>query len=79
MRTATYTDDVNDAQVRWGSHDDPRGLLIPGGIYAVESVEVHTNHTKIFLAAFPGKSFNSVWFDIDLEEDFERWRNREGY
>lgn len=50
------------AQVNWGGHADPRGLLEVGKAYEVYRIEVHTWHTKVFLVGFPGKSFNSVWF-----------------
>lgn len=54
--------DATDAQVRWGSNDDPRGILVPGKSYAVASVDVRSSHTKVELVAFPGKRFNSVCF-----------------
>lgn len=52
-----------DAQTRWGGNDDPRMFLIVGEVYEVQSVEVHTWHTKIVLKQFPGKRFNSVCFE----------------
>lgn len=51
----------NDSQVRWGSNDDPRNVLIEGDIYQIEKVEIHSSHTKIFLRGVQGK-FNSVSF-----------------
>lgn len=79
MRTATYSGDVSEAQIQWGSHTDPRSLLIPHHTYIVESIDVHTNHTKVFLVNFPGCSFNSVWFeDLDLSYDIEEWQRARG-
>ena len=63
MRYRFIEDDVSDAQVNWGGHSDPRGLLVVGATYDVLRVEQHTLHTKVFLKDFPGKSFNSVWFE----------------
>lgn len=55
----------SDAQVRWGSNDDPRecGLVI-GKSYELERKEEHSWHTKYYLVEFPGKKFNSVCFDV---------------
>lgn len=78
MRKAKYLGDASDFQVRWGSNDDPRGLLQDGQEYEVERVEVHTQHTKIHLKEFPGKRFNSVHFDLDIEADIETWRRERG-
>jgi len=49
-------------QVNWGSNDDPRGLLTKGEAYTVSNREVHSFHTKLTLAEFPGKKFNSASF-----------------
>lgn len=57
-----YTGEVSDSQVRWGIHDDPRGVLTPGKEYIVEKTEVRSYHTKVYLKDFPGWKFNSVWF-----------------
>ncbi len=54
---------VDEPSIRWGNHADPRGLLQEGCLYEVERKEVHSWHTKIFLKGFPGKQFNSVWFE----------------
>lgn len=53
---------ASDEQVAWGSNDDPRGLLEIGRSYHVHTRDVHSWHTKIELAEFPGKRFNSVCF-----------------
>lgn len=52
---------ATDDQVRWGGNDDPRLVLVEGGIYEVEREEVHSWHTKLYLKGIPGK-FNSVSF-----------------
>lgn len=38
-------------------------LLEVGKEYTVESVEVHSWHTLVYLKEFSGKSFNSVAFE----------------
>jgi hypothetical protein len=48
-------------QIRWGNNDDPRSLLIVGKEYAIEKVEVHSQHTKVKLRHKMGM-FNSVCF-----------------
>lgn len=55
---------VSQMQIDWGSHDDPKDLEY-GKDYELDHAVVRSQHTKIFLKEFPGKSFNSVWFDID--------------
>ncbi len=52
-------------QIKWGGNTDPKGLLEVGKKYEVEGIEVHSWHTKVFLTDFPGKQFNSIWFDRD--------------
>lgn len=54
---------ATDAQVGWGNNTDPRGILEVDRVYEVESVEVHSYHTKIRLVGIEGK-FNSAHFDI---------------
>ena len=49
-------------QVRWGSNDNPKGLLFEGDIYYVERVEIHSWHTKLYLRGVYGK-YNSVCFE----------------
>ena len=53
------------AQINWGGHDDPNGLLNPGTEYELEGVYEHSSYTTIHLKEFPGKKFNSVWFDMN--------------
>ena len=49
------------AQIKWGGHTDPRGVLKGSATYIVESVSVRSWHTKIYLAGFTGH-FNSACF-----------------
>jgi hypothetical protein len=49
-------------QINWGSNDDPRGILIEGDKYYVESVDVRSHHTKLTLRGISGR-FNSVCFE----------------
>ena len=53
----------SDSQVNWGSHADPTGLLVVGKTYTIDHTAVHSSYTKVFLEGFPGKHFNSVWFE----------------
>jgi hypothetical protein len=55
---------ASDAQVNFGSNDDPRGLLEEGKIYTLKGKEIHSWHTKYSLEEFPHKKFNSVSFGI---------------
>lgn len=50
-------------QVRWGSNDDPNEFLKEGDLAEIESVEVHSWHTKIRLKGIKGR-FNSVSFKL---------------
>ena len=52
----------DEEQVRWGSNDNPKGILFEGDVYYVERVEIHSWHTKLYLRGFQGK-FNSVCFE----------------
>lgn len=54
---------ASDEQARWGACSDPRGKLNVGTIYEVESQEVHSWHTKLYLKGIEG-GYNSVCFDI---------------
>lgn len=51
------------AQIRWGGNDDPNGVLEVGEEYTVDHTDVRSSHTKLFLKEFPGKQFNTVWFE----------------
>ena len=51
-----------EEQVRWGSNDNPKGVLFEGDIYYIEKVEIHSWHTKLYLRGVYGK-FNSVCFE----------------
>ena len=52
----------SEHQIRWGNCKDPRHRLIEKGLYMVERLEVHTQHTKVWLEHFDGP-FNSVCFE----------------
>jgi hypothetical protein len=52
----------DEEQVRWGSNDNPKGVLFEGDIYYVERVEIHSWHTKLHLRGVRGK-FNSSYFE----------------
>lgn len=61
-------------QVNWGGNDDPRGVLVDGGIYKVLRVEPHTQHTKVYLEEFPSLKFNSVHFELVGVEKSLYWK-----
>ena len=50
-------------QVYWGNNDAP-DMLTMGETYTIETVDVHTSHTKVTLKNIPGR-FNSVHFEED--------------
>ena len=52
---------ATDSQVAWGGNDDPRKVLTEGEEYTIESVDVHSWHTKITLVGIKGR-FNNVSF-----------------
>ena len=51
------------AQIRWGGNVDPTGFLVVGMDYTIDKLIRKSSHTKVFLKEFPGKQFNSVWFE----------------
>lgn len=53
---------ADESQIKWGSNNDPNEHLRVGDIVEIESVEVHSWHTKLYLVGIPGK-FNSVSFE----------------
>lgn len=63
---------ASDVQVQWGNCDDPRDVLIKGEVYEVEKEEVHTWHTKLYLAGIEGR-FNSVCFE---RRGGQRWPSK---
>lgn len=63
---------TTDDQVKWGSNDDPRGLLVEGDSYTLIRVEIHSWHTKYELLEFPGKQFNSVSFSEPVDDIYEK-------
>lgn len=56
---------VTQVQIDWAGNADPAGLLVVGQEYELDYADVRSQSTRIFLKDFPGKQFNSVWFDID--------------
>ena len=61
--------DVSQAQISYGNHSDPCGVLEVGKIYTIQKTDVRSGHTKVYLKEFQGMSFNSVWFrDINVED-----------
>lgn len=60
-----YREDAHTDQVRWGSNDDPRGVLIVGQVYTVVRREVHSWHTKVWLREFPDLKFNAIHFSAE--------------
>ena len=57
-----------EAQQGWGSNDSPeeKGLVV-GNVYEVDSIEVHTWHTKVTIKDVAGR-FNSVCFEPFTDE-----------
>lgn len=53
---------ASDAQVAWGDCSDPRGVLVEGDVYELESSHVYNWHTKYHLDGFEG-GFNSLCFE----------------
>ncbi len=54
----------DDEATRWGGNDSPKDCLTIGKVYTLaRDPEVHTWHTKYYLAEIPGKRFNSVQFE----------------
>ena len=54
---------ANESQISWGGNDDPNKVLTVGEKYDIESVDVHSWHTKITLVGFEGV-FNSSSFEV---------------
>ncbi len=52
---------ATDAQIKWGSNSDPRGLLEKDKEYIIEEIDVRSYHTKLKLEGVEGV-FNSVSF-----------------
>lgn len=59
---------ASEDQIKWGGNDDPNKYLKRGDLAVIESVEVHSWHTKLYLHGIPGK-FNSVSFKIAQNEN----------
>lgn len=54
---------VCPASINWGGHADPTGILEDGRFYTINSTDVRSSHTKVYLEEVPGLSFNSVWLE----------------
>lgn len=54
---------ATEAQINWGSNDDPNEVLEVGEKYEVLKKEVHSWHTKLILTDFPDKKFNAISFE----------------
>lgn len=53
--------EVHESSIRFGSNTDPSGILEDGHEYIVQTVELHSWNTKLWLDDIEGR-FNSVWF-----------------
>jgi len=72
--------ECNNSQANWGSGKDPREYLTLGKVYNLDYIEVHTNHSLIYLENFTF-GFNSVCFegvdsqyDMAFQEAIEAWQ-----
>lgn len=54
---------TNDSNNNWGGCEPVGKHLAVDGIYTVDTVEIHSWHTKVYLIEFPDKAFNSVHFE----------------
>ena len=54
---------VSDEQVRYGGHDDPRGILKEGMSYTVATVRIRSWNSDVVLQEFPDNGFNTVCFE----------------
>src|SRR5688572_1417702 len=52
---------ASEDQVKWGGNDDPNKIMKEGDIVEIETVEVHSWHTKLYFVGLTGK-YNSVSF-----------------
>lgn len=57
---------ASEAQVNWGGNNDPNKVCELGAEYEIESVDVHSWHTKVELVGIEG-TFNSVSFEASDE------------
>jgi hypothetical protein len=66
-----YTGHPEPLQVQWGGNSNPQdALLVPGEVYELDRVEVHSWHTKLFLVGIDcGRGFNSVNFEAVQDGD----------
>ena len=62
------TKKVTKDQIQYQYHyTDPRGILKPGQIYEVHSIDEYDYSTIVFLKGIDG-DFNSVWFEESKKE-----------
>ena len=59
---------ATNAQIQWGSNNDPNDVLTVGEAYDVESADVRSWHTKLQLVGFEG-TFNSASFDRESPDE----------
>lgn len=83
MKVKFIEKNVGEAQIRWGGHNDPRGILEVGKEYELAYADVRSSHTRIFLTDFPMCRFNSVWFSWSEKNEIweltgarESWESR---
>ena len=56
---------IDEDQSNWGGNSSAKDFLIIGNIYTLDrDPEIHSWHTKYYLAEVPGKKFNSVQFEV---------------
>jgi hypothetical protein len=53
---------ASDKQVQFSGGSDPRKYLIVGQKYTVDKMDIHSWHTRYYLAGFNGIWFSSVCF-----------------
>ena len=56
-------DDVSQEQINFANCDNPKGILKFNEEYTIDKTFVFNWYTVIYLEEFPGKSFNSIWFE----------------
>ena len=71
---------ASESQTKWGGNKCPYASgMVEGGWYELESIEVHSSRTALYIKGFKGH-FNSVCFELndagnemldDAHEDFK--------
>ena len=54
---------VSDNQVDWVGNEDPIQYMSVGDVVTLVNKEDHKWSTAFSFKEYPGKKFNSVWFD----------------